>query len=130
MHPSNPSRLATCPDCGCKVRADRLEKHRRKVHGVRKSPRKKHKPAKDPAAIIRAESQLNAYAHKLATAPRKCAIEGCDSVVIPPEEHCEPCKRKQMRIAAATSPTRRSDLCACGAPVMAGESYCYSCIGD
>jgi hypothetical protein len=133
----------TCPHCGCELRAERLTKHCAKVHDkatststiveavsrMKCSPTRKPRIPRKSIKIRSAEAELQAYANKLKSAPRKCASEGCRYLVRPPEAFCDICKQRKIR-PARPKVKRRLGICNCGAPVVPGESLCYDCLGD
>jgi hypothetical protein len=125
-----PFNLVKCPDCAARVRADRMDKHLRKIHG--KVTNVEMAKARNATARRSAEARHAAHARELAANPRKCAVRDCKQTVIPPEEYCDTCKK--ARIGQDTNSQKDSvtlSFCrTCDSKAVPGEVYCYACLGD
>jgi len=140
--PSYQRKYVTCPHCGCELREGRLIGHCAKVHGktptgssvissVRCGPAKKPRTLRKSINVRCAEAELQAYANKLKSTPRKCSVAGCERKVMPPEEFCEPCKQNSLQKSSINgSDSHKSGCRTCGGPTIPGENYCYTCLGD
>ena len=130
--------LTRCLVCGCRIRIGRLNRHLQRAHGMGPVAASKaiaeSRTVKKRPDVRASDKKLAAYAERLKSAPRKCSVENCQALVIPPEEFCDSCKLKRMSQSVGLNPGAQNlsgHRCeACGASAVVGENYCYSCLGD